>query len=83
MRAHNNLGVATRAAQLLAPSEVAQMELVIEENPFFKSDLLRQEIRGMATGPQAAGVFDLGVRLGAILFGHELDYGIDGLKLGP
>jgi len=37
----------------------------------------------MAVGPQAAGVFDLGVGFGAVFFGHELDDGIDGLELDP
>lgn len=83
MRAHDNLGVAARAPQLLAPSEVSQVKLVIEENPFFEGEFLRQYIGGMAIGAQAAGVFDLGIGFGAILFGHELDDGIDGLELDP
>jgi hypothetical protein len=37
----------------------------------------------VAIGPQAAGVLDLGVRFGTVLFGHELDDRIDGLKLDP
>jgi hypothetical protein len=39
---------------------------MIEENPFFKSDFPRQNIGGMATRPQAASVFNLGVGFRAV-----------------
>ena len=83
VRAYDDLGVAARAAQLFAAPEVSQMKLVIEENPLFEGKLLRQKTGGMAIGPQATGVLDLGVGLGAVLLGHELDDGIDRLELDP
>jgi hypothetical protein len=81
--AYDDLAVAARAAELLAPPQVSQVEPVIEANSFFVSHLPRQDVRGMATRPQAAGVFDLGVRLGAVFSGYQLDYVVDGLEFGP
>lgn len=59
------------------------MEPVIEANAFFVSDLPRQNVGGMATRPQAAGVLNLGVGFGAVFLGHYLDYMVDGLELRP
>jgi hypothetical protein len=84
VRADNDLGVAACAAQLLAAPEVAQVEFVIEADPFLIGLPLRcQQFLGVASRSQATGVLDLGVGLGAVLLGHILDHGIHRLKLGP
>src|SRR3989304_825867 len=59
------------------------MELMIEADSFFVSDLPRQDVGGMATRPQAAGVLNLGVGFGAVFFGHYLNDMVDGLELRP
>jgi hypothetical protein len=81
--AHDDLGVAARAAQLFTPPQVAEMEPVIEADSLLVGDLPRQDVRGMASRPQATGVFDLGVGFRAILSGHVLNHGIDGLEFDP
>jgi hypothetical protein len=81
--AHHNLAVAACAAKLLSSAQVPQVKFVVEADPFFEGDLARQDVRGMASRAQAAGVFDLGVGFGTILFGHVLNHGIDGLELDP
>jgi len=83
VRAHDDLGVAARAAQLFPPPQVAEVKLVVEADPFFEADLTRQNVRGMASRPQAAGIFDLGVRFGAVLLGYILNHRIDRLDLDP
>jgi hypothetical protein len=80
---HHNLGVAARATQLLAPPQVAQVELMIEADPFFESDLAGQDICGMAAHPQATGVFNLGVGFGAVFLGYVLNHRVNGLEFGP
>jgi hypothetical protein len=59
------------------------MEPVIETNSSFIGDFFRQDIGGMATRPQTARVFDLGIRLGAVSLGRHRDHMVDGLKLSP
>jgi hypothetical protein len=59
------------------------VKLVVKENPLLEGEFLRQNIGGMAIGPQAAGVIDLGVGFGTVFFGHKLDDGIDSLELDP
>jgi hypothetical protein len=80
---YHDLAVAACAAQLFAPPQISQMEFMIEADPFFVSDLPPQDIGGMAARPQAAGVFNLGVGFGAVFFGHDLDYMVDGLEFRP
>jgi hypothetical protein len=83
VRTHDDLGVAARAAQLFPPAQVAQMEPMIEADSLFVGELPRQDVCGMASRPQAAGVFNLGVGFRAILSGHVLNHGIDGLEFDP
>jgi len=59
------------------------MEPVVEADSLLVGDLPRQDVGGMTSRPQAAGVFDLGVGFRTILSGHILNHGIDGLKFDP
>jgi len=81
--AYHNLAMATRAAKLLSPPQVSQMEPVIEADSFFVNHLPRQDFGGMAAHAQAARIFDLGIRFGAVFSGYNLDDVVKGLKLGP
>jgi len=83
VRAHDDLGMAARAAQLLTPPQVAQVKFMVEADPFFEGDLPGQDVGGMASRPQAAGVLDLGVRFGAVFLGYLLNHRIDRLDLDP
>src|SRR3970282_695473 len=69
---HDDLAVTTRAPELLPSLEVHQVRPVVELDPALERDLSLEEPGFVASHPQAGGVVDLGVRLGAVGAGHVL-----------
>ena len=66
-----HLRMATRAAKLLAPTKLAEVAGMVEVDSF-EIDIAFQLALGVAPGPQARRILDLGPGLGSIRARHVL-----------